>query len=303
MATFSTLNVDCQGDGFASGTATQHYATLGIACQASAQSGQYLGLHSGLCVATGIVASQQSHHFTCVAACVASGTAIRHRRSVGTLCQAAAVASAESYHGVPGQDRYELFIAVDGASFDFGNPNETFTSLPHTTALTLASDKVHDLVTRRRNRWGLSSQNMTPTTLVIDATGIAVQPDPSMPVEVNLMQAAGNKGRITATYYGAQDNANAANQWLVYVTTDGSDPSFAAPIVIAMTGNLRGVRLLSYLTAALANGIQVRARVATRRFVSPDAFDSVLSPEVNVTISTTGPTAPADPQVTFFGEP
>ena len=147
MATYSTLGKINHGDAAVTGTTAMHYETLGVVASAEARAGQYRGSHSGTCQASGAASGTVSLHQPCQATAVVTGTTAMHYETLGVVCQADAAASGETWHARPSLARYELYHAEDEATMDYSSPAETFTSLPHTTTLTLDAGKTHRLVT------------------------------------------------------------------------------------------------------------------------------------------------------------
>lgn len=187
MATYTT-SVDAQADAVSSGTTARFIITTGI-CEAEATASSKAPPTTGTCEASAVVSGAVQHVQPCVAAAVTSDSTTAMSRVASGTCQASAVAEGDTFYGVPSQARYELFVATDGAAFDFGTPDETFTTLPHTTTLTLATG-THELVLRQRNKWGFTSLNIDPVTIVVDAGGAGQPPAPSAPEYVAITQDA-----------------------------------------------------------------------------------------------------------------
>lgn len=187
--------------------------------------------------------------------------------------------------------RYELYRGID-ASPDFtAGPWQTFTALPFTTPA-LSVSHTHHLVLRRRNAWNLLSQNAQETLLRIAVDATLTPAPPSPPQNVNASAASAGKIRVSAEYLYAPDGPNAADLFLVFLTSDGSAPNPAgAPAASVPVVRADGVAKLSYLTAGYADGTLVKAIVSVRRSGTPDS-DSTPSAIVSAVAATAGPASP-----------
>lgn len=214
---------------------------------------------------------------------------------------AVGVLSAVGYYRVadPAVEGYQLYRGVDADPDLAAAPWETFAALPH-DAPALAPGHAYRFVLRRRNRWGLASHNADATEVVVDGGGVLVPPPPSAPYEVAAAATAGGTVTLTARYRPLADGVRAADQWLVYLTADGStpDPATDAPATVQIDASL-GYARLSYATAPLAEGTVVKALVRVRRS-GPPAADSVNAGVVTATATLVGPTAVA-PADAFLG--
>jgi hypothetical protein len=192
----------------------------------------------------------------------------------------------------PTLDRYEVYRGID-ASPDFtAAPFATNSTLPITTAALSVSHK-HHLVLRKRNKWGLISQNTQETIFDVNAGGTLNATPPSDPTNIAATGAAAGTVIISAQYAPNDDGDNAADTWLVYFTTNGIDPNPGTDIPVVIVMNLSdGSARLSYTTAAQAEGTLVKAIVRTRRTGTPNV-DSTGSTIVSATATLLGPGAPA----------
>lgn len=192
-------------------------------------------------------------------------------------------------------DRYELFIGIDAAP-DFSAPDYTFSSLPYAVpALTVGH--VYQLSVRKRNQHNLSSKNIDVFTVDLSASAEAAGTLPSAPV-FSALPAAGGAIEIRAEYLYPNDGDYAADTFLVYYTTTGTNPNPATdtPIEVVMR-KADGVARLDYQTSALADGTTVKVLVRVRR--SPDV-DSDNAGIVSAVAETSGPSAPVGHA--FFGK-
>jgi hypothetical protein len=198
-------------------------------------------------------------------------------------------------------DRYELHIGTDAAPDLDAAASETFASLPHATAA-LAAGHAYHLVLRRRNAWGLVSQNTRAWVVTIDASGNELPTPPSDPTQISLTPAAGGTITVSARYaYDADGVANQADRFVVYLTADGTDPDPATdvPAAIVVMRKADGVARLDYTAGPYADGTEVRAIVRTRRSGTPNA-DSTGTTVYWAIATTAGPLAVA-PRSLFYG--
>lgn len=190
--------------------------------------------------------------------------------------------------------RYELFVGQDGPP-DFGAaPFETFTVLPHVTAPLAAppsGTRFYHLVVRRRNRWGLSSLNVTEFVVEVNAAGAEVAAPPSEPTGVRADAAAGRTVRVRAVYDYPVDGEDQADAFLVYSRSNGTDPDPAVdtPLEVAM-GKADGVARLDVGIGPFTEGATVKVIVRVRRNGSPDVDSRSLS-VVSAVATAAGPAA------------
>lgn len=176
------------------------------------------------------------------------------------------------------QDVYEVYIGQDAAA-TLTSPTTTGASLPITSAQ--AANHTYNVVVRRRNAYGLLSENLLQRQVIVNSGGTVATPDPSAPTGITLTAKAAGKVRITAEYNYAADGANKADTWLIYVTTTGVDPNPGTDTPATETIDTgRQVAHLAYTTASYSHGADVRVLVRTRRTGTPNADSD------NVTIYT-----------------
>ena len=193
-------------------------------------------------------------------------------------------------------DRYELYVGQDAEPDFSASPAATSASLPITHALAAPSSgtRRYVLVTRRRNRWGLVSQNQreddSRTELIIAADGTATAAPPSAPEQIEADPAAGGGARLTALYEYGPDGDNAADQWRYYLTTDGTDPDPATdtPTDVEML-KVDGLAKLDTTTAQQSDGTTIKVLVRTRR--TSDGVESTNTSSVQITADAQGPAA------------
>lgn len=199
---------------------------------------------------------------------------------------------------------YELYKGEDAMPDYDAAPWETFTGSPHETAaldLPPSGNRTYYFVLRLRNAHDLQSQNYygepeasdASWTVTIDSAGAVVAVSPTSPQDVAIEPAAAGAVRITATYNYAGDGTNAADTWLIYLTSNGVDPDPAVdtPVEVAMTLS-DALAHLDYTSSTFADGLTIKTLVRARRSGTPD----VDSPNVDIhsaTSDTDGPAAPA----------
>lgn len=196
-------------------------------------------------------------------------------------------------------DEFELYIGQD-ASPDFtAPPAETFTSLPHTTTTVLtppiSGTRVFALVTRRRNRHNLLSQNIVEELIEIDSGGVQQAVKPTDPEDVAVAPTAGGTILVTASYFYTVDPpASQADAFAIYFRTDGTDPdpTIDVPTIVSMV-KVDGVAKLSQTFGPFADTTPFKAIVRARIVSS-----GVESPSLTVfatAAATGGPAAPGQP--------
>ena len=126
---------------------------------------------------------------------------------------------------------------------------------------------------------------------IVLSGGALVPATPSPPLTANLIQLAGGVVRIAAVYSSLPDGANAATQWAVAYTTDGSTPATGSP-TITPTMAAGPLAILSYRLPAQTNGTVVKVQVQVRRAVGAGWSYSPAAAVLTMTVATTGPTAP-----------
>lgn len=188
-------------------------------------------------------------------------------------------------------ERYELFRGVDGSP-DFSSPWETFASLPHTTAALTAGNTYH-FVLRKRNRFGLSSENLIETLIEVDANGNEVTPAPSAPRFFTVESGDAKKIHVEAAYSPQADADNvAADTWAVWWAV-GSDPDLTtAPDYTESMRDFDGTaKLVHDIDDNFAEGDTVHVVVRTRR--SSDTADSTNDTAKTAEATAAGPSEPS----------
>lgn len=192
---------------------------------------------------------------------------------------------------------YELYHGV-GAPPDFtAAPAETFSSLPHTTTLTLSVSNTHYLRVGLRNRFNLLTLEQKDTIITIDGSGNLVAVSPSDPHDTTIAPAASPAGavRIKSFYdYETDGTTLAAVSWLVYLTSNGvdPDPDLDTPTVVTIA-KVDGQAKLDWTSGGFADGLTIKALVRVRRVdAGPVNVDSTNTTIISTTSDTDGPAKP-----------
>jgi hypothetical protein len=182
---------------------------------------------------------------------------------------------------------YELFYAFDAEPDLTAAPWETFSSLPHESAA-ITGEGLHYFVLRERHRWNLCSQNITSWVVELDGADNEIMRAPSDPVAVQIRASANATALLRALYYYDEDTERQADQWLIYITDDGSDPDpdVDEPVVVNMV-KADGIAKLRWASPAYDDLDTVKAIVRARR-TSP-LRDSGSTTIVSIIVTTQGP--------------
>lgn len=190
--------------------------------------------------------------------------AVRGRFNLGVQNYGLAVRSAFRIERTS-DNRYEFFLAVDGAAFDFSSPTATFTSLPHVHSALPAEAHTYHAVTRKRNQHGLVSQNVEVWELITDDAGADSGTPPTAPVLIDVQPAAGGAVTVTGQYGYLLDGQDAADTWLIYLTSDGSDPDPGTDTPEEVTlVKADGLANLNWTSNAFTDGLTIKALLRVR---------------------------------------
>ena len=196
---------------------------------------------------------------------------------------------------------YETYIGADGAPDFDSAPAVSGVALPLVSPV-LAADTVHHLVTRRRDKYNLVSRNIVEALLSIDAGGVEIEPIPGAPRDIIVSAAAAREIRMRATYYYFEDAvAGRADEFVMWWTTDGSEPNPALTADAVATMTFDGVAsYLDFTTSeAFTHGTTVKVLVRSRRNDNGDDFDSSNTESSSAVATREGPEQP-DPALVSF---
>lgn len=193
-------------------------------------------------------------------------------------------------------DRFELYNGV-GSSPDLTlAPDETFTSVPHTTTLALTSGATNHLVTLQRDRFNLRGEvppEAAEILITLDGGGLEVPQPPNPPSSSSLEQLAGGKVRILAERErGAEPAATQGDQFSVRIRSDGVDatPADAATLFDIQVLSRRWLDRLDEAFGGFADGADVRVLITTRR--KSDGIESTNLTNLQIFADAAGPAVP-----------
>lgn len=204
-----------------------------------------------------------------------------------------------SYHDIEDTslDSWLLYYGFNEAP-DMATPLAVIASLPHDEEI--AGEGIHYFVLRKRNQWGLVSDNvysedtgdLASWAIELDGDDVEIMRRPSSPVNMTVYAIAGGKVRVDAEYLYPADGERQADQWRVFVTTNGTDPNPDGSGETYMIVKADGIGKLS-LETTLSEGVVFKVIVRVRR--STD-----LRTDLNTTIGTATATliGPAAPVIT-----
>lgn len=173
---------------------------------------------------------------------------------------------------------YGLFKGEGDAEPDFSaSPWQTFSALPHTSA-SLDPSEVYKLAVRRRNAFGMWSQNIESWRIELDGSSAIVAPAPSAPTEQSAESLAGGRVLFHAVYDPEIDGDNAANQWVIYIGVDGAPNLAGAASLSATIIATGGPQTLEVLGGPYDEGAEIRAVIRVRR--TADGVKSTNTDEV-----------------------
>lgn len=167
-------------------------------------------------------------------------------------------------------------------ALDFdADPDETWTSEPHTTSLGLTTPGTYYAAVCEMNQWGMWGVPTAVQRYDFDAAGDGILPAPSAPVDITVNQTSGNLPTVGALYESAADGDNRAEIWVVWIETDGTEPDGSAtPDGYVVMQYLAAINDLAYTGggSALDDGTTVAVLVRTRRLDSTGG--TAFSPDV-----------------------
>ena len=207
----------------------------------------------------------------------------------------------------PGENTFALYRGED-TEVDYSSFWEEIDSFPHVTAA-LSLDTLTRLTVRQTNPWMRESANDNPTEFNVGPAGTLVTPPPSAPEDITITAISSGKVKLEAQYMAALDGyvrpattGNAADTWVIWLTSDGSDPDPAdTPTATEAMKLPAGWAKLEYESAAFTNGATIKALVRVRR--TSDSVDSTNTGIVSTTADTSAATSPTlDRTNTGFGQ-
>lgn len=191
-------------------------------------------------------------------------------------------------------NRFELHIGTNDQQPDLtATPDETFTSLPHTTTTTFAADDTYHLIVNKRNVYNMVSQDISATEIDLDASGDEILTKPSAPEIVSWEATTAGKFLLTAVYFIDADATNVqADSFNIYTTFGGVDPLLTdtpTNITFDDLDAADGLVLITFTTSVQATDTigKVMATVA-RSLDSVESLPSDIATAVNDDVQTSG---------------
>lgn len=190
------------------------------------------------------------------------------------------------------QDRYVVYINLGSAPDPTVDaPAFTFAASPGLSPV-LTGAGVHHVVVQDRNQFNLQSKNhVSDLAVELDGSDNGLVLRPTAPAFQRIAAAAGNKVDVTAEYYRGQDSGRAADEFVIFLTSDGStpDPDVDAPAAtIAMPTDGRLLTRLEWLSPAHNDGDTIKIVVRSKR--TSDARSSDNTAVISTMANEDGPT-------------
>jgi hypothetical protein len=203
-------------------------------------------------------------------------------------------------------ERYELYHNLGSAPDITGAPDETFSSLPHTTSATFTGAGLHYFALFQRNRYNQRSAQVPDYASLVELSSWIIELDgadevvvlpPDGPETVDVQPTFAGAVLVTAAYNYDINDWMQADEWLVYIRNNGTDPvpGVDSPTVITMQKS-DGVANLEWTSPTYSDTDDVRVIVRTRRLVMP-LSPQMDSENVDVHGTTASTQPPAAPEV------
>ena len=180
-------------------------------------------------------------------------------------------------------DGYAVYIGEDALPDFTAAPTQFSATLPIAISITPpgAGTKTLNVVVRRRNSYGLESQNQFVTQFVVDTNGDLVRNPVPAPLGVTPIAVASGGIKVLAKYPTVADDVDPADKWRIWTKTTPPVPA-SDPVTKEVT--VAGQSLTTTVTGPHAAGLWY-VTVGLYRTV-----DTTLSDTVETTL-----TVPDDP--------
>jgi hypothetical protein len=184
-------------------------------------------------------------------------------------------------------DRYELFVGVDAEPDLTAAADEIFTTLPHTASYSFVGPHTYRVVTQRRNRYNLISDQKNSTLIVVEADDTGSVEPPTAPEIISFAPDSSGAFILQVAYWYLADSDDVrGDKYAVYLRTDGTDPDVTIDTPVLLTVPLiDGSGYRSYTTAVYT--IPTTAKVIVRTKRSSYSTFSVAT-DVYTAVSTAG---------------
>ena len=206
------------------------------------------------------------------------------------------LASARGLYRIFNAAQYRFYWSDSAPPVAGGGPQETDTTLAHTSTATFADGTWYLSVSSFD---GVLDSGFLPigpngqTYLTMILSGGVLQPTPpSPPANAVLNVMAGGVIQIVAHYSNVPDGTNAAANWAIAYTTDGSTPASSSPSLTPAMAAGSTLQILQYSLPAQTGGTVVKVQLQTARALGGGAFAySTPGAVLAATAITAGPTA------------
>lgn len=200
-------------------------------------------------------------------------------------------ASARGLYRVFNAACYRFFRSNSAPPLESDTPFATSATLPATPANTYADGTWYLSMSYFD---GVLDSGFLPigprgeTYLVMEiASGAAVATRPGVATNAQLQMLPGGIVRVTAYYLRTIDGLNAATEWALAYTTNGSTPPSGSPsITVTMSGP---IAILAYSLPAQVAGTVVKVQLQARRGGTVYSLPGAV---LSITVPTFGATAP-----------
>ena len=190
---------------------------------------------------------------------------------------------------------YRFYRSNSGPPAESDSPFATSATLPATPADTYADGTWYLSVSYFNgviDSGFLALGTNGETYLVLEISGGSALSDrPSAPLDVRLEQRPSGVVRVHGIYNPYPDGSNAADEWALNYTTDGSDPAADSPIYTASLPS-SGLAIFAYDLPSQSHGTTIKARLQVRRDLGGGSYRYSSSSIVTTTADAQGPSAP-----------
>ncbi len=195
---------------------------------------------------------------------------------------------------------YQLWVGEDADPDFTTTPEATSATLPFTFAISAPGGGTEEqrCTVLYQNEYGIQSLNRKIRTLVSDTGGDEVVQTPNAPIEFSVVDTYGGKIAVRASYNHAEQGANAADMFEVWIEADGTSPDPTTDTVVytesmSSPSALFPTRRLWEELGPYPSGLALKVLVTCKR--TGDASRSSNTTAVSHTVGTVKPGAPRQP--------